>query len=275
MKRWAIILGLSGAVVACAHLARQGGAGARQLRVMSYNIRSGNGDLATTAATIRSFSPDIVGLQEVDVHWAPRSNFADQATELGDRLHMEVRFAHIYDLPPTREGDSRREFGVALLSRFPITSWNNLIITRLSTQEAQPVPTPMPGFLEATLNVDGNAVRVFNTHLDYRSDPRVREQQVRDMLGFIGDADVPTLLLGDLNAGPNAAELQPLRARLRDAWPDSAGSGFTYPAEKPEKRIDYVMASDYFRARAIRVPDTQASDHRPVVADLLFSPAGR
>ncbi|HEY2855669.1 MAG TPA: endonuclease/exonuclease/phosphatase family protein [Gemmatimonadaceae bacterium] len=79
---------------------------------MSYNIRSGNGDLSGTAAAIRKIAPDVVALQEVDVHWAPRSNFADQATELGQHLDMAVRFARIYHLPPLSDTAPPREFGV-------------------------------------------------------------------------------------------------------------------------------------------------------------------
>src|SRR5436190_16463345 len=105
------------ATVACAHLPRAAGSEI-PLRVMTYNIRSGNGDLAGTAAAIRASSPDLVGLQEVDVHWADRSNFDDQASALGQQLGMQVRFARIYQLPAARQGDPPREFGVALLSKF-------------------------------------------------------------------------------------------------------------------------------------------------------------
>src|SRR5207253_1826361 len=93
------------------------------LRVMTYNIQSGHGDLAGTAAAIRATGAEIVALQEVDVHWAERSAFADQATELGARLGMEVRFAPIYHV--AQAGKPPREFGVALLSTHRIASWRN------------------------------------------------------------------------------------------------------------------------------------------------------
>jgi endonuclease/exonuclease/phosphatase family metal-dependent hydrolase len=257
------------ASVACAHLPAAGSD--IPLRVMTYNIRSGNGDLGGTAAAIRASAPDLVALQEVDVHWAERSNFVDQATELGKQLQMQVRFAPIYQLPGAPQAPSR-EFGVALLSKFPIVSFANHIITRLSTQETNPVPAPMPGFLEASVDVGGHAVRVFDTHLDYRSDPKVRQQQVSDMLAFIGGVSAPTLLFGDLNAPPDAPEIQPLLQRLHDSWPTSAGEGLTDPADVPRKRIDYVLTSNHFRVRNASVPNTLASDHRPVVVDLTFTP---
>ncbi len=254
---------------ACAHLPAAGSE--IPLRVMTYNIRSGNGDLAGTVQAIRAAAPELVALQEVDVHWAERSSFVDQASALGDQLLMQVRFARIYQLPGARPQDPPREFGVALLSKFPILDWSNHVITRLSTQETNPVPAPLPGFLEVKIDVCGTAVRVFNTHLDYRSDPRVRQQQVTEMLGYIGETSAPTLLFGDLNAPPNAPEIQPLLARLHDAWPPSAGPGLTDPADEPRQRIDYVLVSPHFRVRSASVPVTLASDHRPVVVDLVLA----
>ena len=245
------------------------------LRVLTYNIRSGNGDLRRTAETIRKLAPDIAGLQEVDVGWAERSAFADQARLLGEILGMQVRFAPIYTLPGADSTQPERQFGVALLSRYPIVGWKNDTLTRLSTQVPSALPAPAPGLLEATIDVNGTAVRVFNTHLDYRSDPRVRRRQVEEMLAYIGDAAVPTLVFGDLNAGPEAPELQPLLQRLRDTWQSRATPGFTYPADKPEKRIDYVLTSKHFRVRSASVPVTEASDHRPVLVELMIFRAAR
>jgi endonuclease/exonuclease/phosphatase family metal-dependent hydrolase len=237
---------------------------------MTYNIRSGNGDLSGTAQAIGAAAPDVVGLQEVDVHWAERSNFADQAAALGEQLHMQVRFARIYQLSGVRPEDPPREFGVALLSKFPILDWTNHVITRHSTQDTTAAPSPMPGFLEAALDVHGTRVRVFDTHLDYRADPHVRAQQVAETLAYIGFPSTPTLLFGDLIAPPDAPEIQPRLERLHDAWPASAGPGLTDPADEPRKRIDYVLASQHFSVGVVSVPVTLASDHRPVVVNLVL-----
>ena len=254
---------------ACARL--RGGPSEVPLRVMSFNIAYGHGDLEGIAKAIRASAPDVVALQEVDVHWDRRSGFADQALELAKRLQLQVRFAPIYRLPGASASAAPREFGVALLSRHPISAFRNHTLARLSTLPgASSVPSPLPGFLEATIEVGGKEVRVFNTHTDYRPDPRVRQQQVAEMLAYIGKATKPTLLLGDLNAPPNAPELQPLLKALRDVWPGSAGLGFTYPATNPVRRIDYVLTSEHFRVKRAWVPPTVASDHRPVVADLAL-----
>jgi endonuclease/exonuclease/phosphatase family metal-dependent hydrolase len=238
------------------------------LRVMTYNIQAGGGNLHRVGEAIQSTATDLAALQEVDVYWAERSEFVDQATALAEQLGMQVRFAHIYRLAGADSGKPPREYGVALLSKYPIVSWANRPLTRLSTQTTNAVPAPGPGFLEALIDFRGVKIRVFTTHLDYRADPRVRRQQVSEMLAYIGDAKAPTLLMGDLNAPPEAPELQPLLRRLDDTWPLSAGAGLTYPAAEPVRRIDYVLASRHFLVRDARVPMTLASDHRPVLVDL-------
>src|SRR5690606_40425216 len=64
---------------------------------MSYNIRHGLGcdgvlDLERIAAVIESVSPDVVGLNEVDVRFHRRSGWADQLGWLSRRLKMASCF---------------------------------------------------------------------------------------------------------------------------------------------------------------------------------------
>jgi endonuclease/exonuclease/phosphatase family metal-dependent hydrolase len=243
-----------------------------RLRVATYNIEAGGGNLLSIAETIRELNADLVGLQEVDVHWSTRSGFADQAAELGRALGMNVRFAPIYRLPNTDPTKPMREFGVAILSRHRIVDFRNDTITRLSTQDTAAGPTPMPGLLNAVVEIQGRRIRVFTTHLDYRPDPRVRARQVTEMLRHVDDSREPVLLVGDLNATPEAPELRPLLTRLRDVW-SGRDSGYTYPASTPKKRIDYVLASSDFSVIQAAVVPMIAADHRPVTADLsLRSP---
>jgi endonuclease/exonuclease/phosphatase family metal-dependent hydrolase len=55
---------------------------------------------------------------------------------------------------------------------------------------------------------------------------------------------------------------------LPDIWRAEFGSGFTFPATEPLRRIDYVLASPHFRTQNASVPAVLASDHRPVVVEL-------
>jgi endonuclease/exonuclease/phosphatase family metal-dependent hydrolase len=243
----------------------------QSLRAMTYNIQYGNEGIDRVAEVIRAEKPDIVGLQEVDVHWAERSAYIDQAERLAKQTGMEVRFARIYQFANTDPAKPPREFGVAILSRYPILSFANHPISRLSTQEENPVPRPLPGLLEAMIDVNGTRVRVFNVHLDYRRDPAVRAKQVEEMVGYFGDSDVPTLVFGDMNAKPDAPELQPLLKKFIDTWPYSQSPGFTIPVRNPTGKIDYVLTSDDFRVVKAWVPQVYASDHFPVVVDLVIA----
>ncbi|WNI23535.1 endonuclease/exonuclease/phosphatase family protein [Streptomyces sp. ITFR-16] len=248
------------------------------LRVATYNIHAGAGmdnvfDLERQTAELRSLHADVIGLQEVDVHWDARSEWRDLASELARRLGMRVSFAPIYSLDPAQPGAPRREFGVAVLSRYRIVSAENHAITRLSTQDPNPVPAPAPGFGEVVLKVRGLPVHVYATHLDYRGDPSVRIAQVADTRRIMAEdrraerRPVRQILLGDFNAAPDAPELTPLWETLHDVEPGAP----TYPAQDPAQRIDYVAVSkDTVRVRDAAVPETLASDHRPVVADLLL-----
>ncbi|MBO1336667.1 endonuclease/exonuclease/phosphatase family protein [Streptomyces sp. VRA16 Mangrove soil] len=246
------------------------------LRITTYNIHAGAGadnvfDLDRQAAALRALDADVIGLQEVDVHWGARSQNLDVARELADRLGMRVSFAPIYSLDPVQAGEPRREFGVAVLSRYPIRSAVNHEITRLSTQDPNPVPALAPGFGEVTLKVRGVPLQIFVTHLDYRADPSVRVAQVADTRRIMAQerGAVPgarQILLGDFNAEPAAPELAPLWRELTDAGPTN---GLTYPAEAPVKRIDYVAVGEGVTVRDATVgPEAVASDHRPVVADV-------
>jgi endonuclease/exonuclease/phosphatase family metal-dependent hydrolase len=253
------------------------------LRVASYNIHAGTGqdnvfDLDRTAAAIAGLRADVVGLQEVDVHWSARSQWRNTLQELGSRLHMRVAFAPIYDLDPPAPGQPRRRYGVALLSRHPIVARVNHEITRLSTQVPDPLPAPAPGFLEAVVQVQNVHTHVYVTHLDFRGDPSVRRLQVADMRRILArdPAGTRQLLLGDLNVEPTAPELAPLWHSVRDGWahaPVRSGTGLTYPAAVPTRRIDYVTASPDIAIVAATVPADDghphantASDHRPMAA---------
>lgn len=60
-------------------------------------------DLDRQEAALRALHADVIGLQEVDVHWDARSQNRDLAEELADRLGMHVSFAPIYSLDPAEE----------------------------------------------------------------------------------------------------------------------------------------------------------------------------
>lgn len=79
------------------------------------------------------------------------------------------------------------------------------------------------------------------------------------------------VILGDLNARPEAPEIVALTDDLVDAWAAAGtGPGYTFDASTPHARIDYVLSSDDVVTHMAAVVTTDASDHFPVVVDLAL-----
>lgn len=247
----------------------------RNVKIASYNIAAGIGsdgeyNLEKIAETIKSTDADIIGLNEVDVHWSERSNFEDTIALLAEKLDMDYYFAPIYDNDPIENGDPRRQYGSGVLSKYPIKQGFNRDITRLSTQDPDPTPELSPGFLEAEIDVDGQSLWFYVSHLDFRPDPTIREMQIEDMFGYMKQHPY-SVLVGDMNANPEDPELAPLFQWFNDAWSAVSNEpGFTFPADDPIKRIDYILTSPRIRANSAQVIESLASDHRPVVGDFTL-----
>ncbi len=237
----------------------------RAVRVMTFNIHHAQGtdealDLHRIAAVIQARRPAVVGLQEVDRHWSARSDFADQAARLAELLRMHVVFGANLDLDPPAPGLPRRQYGTAILSRYPILSWENTLLPRFGDHEQR-------GLLHAEVMLRGVRLHVYNTHLQH-NDAAERLAQARAILDVIGPA-APAVLTGDLNAPPDTPEIRALTDRLRDTW--TGDGGYTHPSEAPDQRIDYVLTSPATRVRdtAVVTDTPAASDHLPVVSDLV------
>ncbi|WP_219905370.1 endonuclease/exonuclease/phosphatase family protein [Actinopolyspora mortivallis] len=244
-----------------------------ELRVVQYNIRSGRGldgraDLERTARTLEALRPDVVGLQEVDVHWSARSSWRDQIAALAERLSMRAFFAPVYTLPPPEPGSPPRRFGTAVLSTLPIVETTNHRMTRVSSLHPERPPRRRPGSAEVVLDLEGTRLHAYSAHLDHRPDPRIRRRQVREALGTLAadPAGEPTVLFGDLNAPARAPELAPLWRRLRTT--ESPPGRPTYPTRDPRVRIDHIAVSPEVTVSCSATPWSGASDHLPVLAGL-------
>lgn len=246
-----------------------------QLRVMSYNIAAGYGNIDGIAEVIAEYQPDVVALQEVDIHWGERSHFQDQVRFLEEKLGMNSFFGEIYHFESEGEDTPSRQFGLAILSKSDIIRQENHPLSRLSTQSEEPGLQQMPGFPQITIEKGGMEIHIFNTHLDYRGDPMVRIAQVAETLEIMDSVDAPIVLAGDLNARPDAPELSPLFNRLDDVWMQKEGDpGFTFPSDQPDRRIDYILHSGHFQVTDTFTVQTEASDHLPVVANLVIATHG-
>lgn len=235
----------------------------RRLRVMTFNIHHGEGidgvlDLERIADVIRRANPDVVGLQEVDRHWSERSDRVDQARWLARRLGWEYAFGANLDEDPEQPGEPRRQYGTALLTRFRILSRENILLPRFPEGEQR-----------GLLRVRTRAGVFCSTHLQH-DNAEERRAQAEAVVAELSDSPGPTVVVGDLNAVPGSPELQPLTDAYQDSWElVGNGDGSTYPAEDPDRRIDYVLADPGLRPVAARVVSTESSDHLPYLVDYL------
>ncbi|MFS0634317.1 endonuclease/exonuclease/phosphatase family protein [Mesobacillus foraminis] len=235
------------------------------VNVMSYNIHHAEGvdgvlDLERIAEIIEQEKADIIGLQEVDNHWSERSEFQDQAKLLAERLGMFYTYAPNLDRDPLKEGEERRQYGTAILSKYPILHSENHSLTKIGNTEQR-------GVLEAIINVKGNHLHFYNTHLALTASER--EIQIKEMIQLASTSKGPKIFAGDLNATPESKEMIPMYENYRDVFASNPDA-FTYPAKNPSKRIDYLFTSGDIEITNSHVIRSLASDHLPIVAEIVL-----
>ncbi|MBV9170451.1 MAG: endonuclease/exonuclease/phosphatase family protein [Chloroflexi bacterium] len=135
----------------------------------------------------------------------------------------------------------------------------------------------MRGTSIAVLRAGGQRFAVAGIHLDLFADARLRHvHELHAAIDRHVPAEVPAVVAGDVNDVPDSAVWQALGERGADAWlTNGNGTGYTYSARQPRKRIDAVFADARFRIGSARVLDgvdvEVASDHRPVLVELELS----
>jgi endonuclease/exonuclease/phosphatase family metal-dependent hydrolase len=226
---------------------------------MTYNIHVGVGmdkklDLQRIADVIIKEKPDLVGLQEVD-RGVKRTEGKDEIAELAKMTRMDYAFAHNLDF----QGG---QYGVAILSRFLLNNVEHRMFENKREAERR-------GMLRAEVDVGGKLVNFVTTHLDYQyADGRVFETE--QLLKFLENVNGRLLLVADMNDEPSGEAYKLVLSRFSDAWVASGqkSDGFSYPADKPIKRIDYVFFRGGLKAKKALTVETLASDHVPVVVDV-------
>jgi endonuclease/exonuclease/phosphatase family metal-dependent hydrolase len=233
-----------------------------RVRILSYNIHKCIGGVDRRYApericsTITHYAPDVVMLQEVDAG-ARRSLHHHQVDVLGDMLGYPHRtwFPNV----KIRDGGA---YGNAILSRWPLEETRNIDVTV--------PPKKRRSVLHAACRVDGAAVlHLYNMHLGLAQyERRIQLAMFLDSHPFVGlDADTPVVVGGDLNDvwGRLGGLLTPAGFRGPDRAPR------TFPAWAPIRALDgiYVRGAELAELQRGEIPlARQASDHRPLIADV-------
>lgn len=246
------------------------------LRVATLNIWNRMGAWEARLASIRhhlaALAPDVIGLQEV-LRFEPGTGVDfDQAALIAEGFGYHVAYG--------RHPDAQHPMGNAILSRFPIARMQAMPLPHGGTDERRSV-------VFAELDAPFGRVPVFCTHLNWKLDEgHVREEQIRFVADRIRELapegrSYPPILVGDLNAEPDADEIRFLRGlhtigNGRVYFADcfalaGQGAGITFsrdnphaaPLREPNRRIDYVF---------VRGPD-EGGRGEPLTAGVCFDAA--
>jgi endonuclease/exonuclease/phosphatase family metal-dependent hydrolase len=252
------------------------------VRLATFNILHGRSladdrvDVDRFAAAVETLDADVLALQEVDRE-QPRSHHADltavAAEAMGAGAHRFV--AAIAGTPGAtwmaatgHEQPGTAEYGVALLSRYPVRSWQVIRLPAIPFRFPMWLPGPRKvivvdeeprAAVVAVVETPHGELTVVNTHLSFV--PGWNRRQLRrlrrDLTAFPG----PLVLMGDLNMTP------PTPTSVT-GW-QSLASRPTFPRDEPDRQLDHVLLRGSFAAvTAVSAPALPLSDHRALTVDL-------
>lgn len=226
---------------------------------------------ALTLRVLEEAAPDVLGLQEA---------LRFQVDE------VRARFPHHVVLGEGRDGGDRGEWTALLVDgrRYTVRAAGTFRLApedRLGAVGWDAALTRIATWAELADREDGGAVlRVVNTHFDHRG-REARLESARLIGRFVaGRAPMPTVVLGDLNAGERSAPLLALeeagfRDTFRDVDPEATdvGTGHGFRGGRSGAKIDHVLVNGSIAVEAAWIDWTEEggqfpSDHRFVGAEL-------
>lgn len=232
---------------------------AQEYKVMTYNVHHCNppalkGIIATDsiASVIQKSGADIVLLQEID-YKSNRVNGEDQPMELSRKSGLQYyRFFKAIEIPGG-------EYGVMILSRYPITSSTSYPLPAIEKGEQRVIGI-------VGIKPEGQKeICVACTHLDLPKG--IREAQVAFIDSLLGKKE-RLIFGGDFNASPESPEMKYLRERYIST---SETFQNTFPNINPDACIDYIFTG---RAKSTKIlshkilDNIPHSDHLPVLVEI-------
>lgn len=227
-----------------------------RLRVFNLNALVSNVSYEAVAARIDEHQPDLITIQELS-HEMTRS--------------LNAHLGEVYPYQLLHPMNDPR--GIGIWSRYPLTEGLSL---KQGWWE--------PWLYSAMVDVEGEQVQLFNVHLipikaksRHVIAQRLAQQhaQAQELHDLVSKADMPVLVVGDLNASPTNETYRILDEELDDAWREvSTGLGFTYPALgsiaswlPPILRIDYFWTRGNITPVKVELLPEVGSDHLPLLGE--------
>lgn len=225
------------------------------LRVLSYNVHGMRDDRSALTALIRDLAPDVLIVQE-----APRRfRWRQKCATLASDVNMVVAVGGLPSLGNLLLTSLRVRVHATSCLRYPLTPGRHL-----------------RGAAFATCTVRGATFTLSGSHL--ATDPTERPEQAARWKSELTRVDGPLIAGGDLNEGPGGGAWRTVADGLLDAATHGGSAErATYPATLPRTRIDGLFVSPDIEVVRYEVVETdqarRASDHLPVLADLLLPPS--
>lgn len=189
-----------------------------------------------------------------------------QAKELADKLDMHYTFgANEPKDVGGEEGLDEEGYGLAILSKMKIKDSENTHLPFDVNGKASSEENPKPeqrGLLRATVKWNGEKVDLYSTHWEHKWDS-LRERQADAAATAIAKRDMPSIVMGDLNAEPDDVAVNALLggAVIKDALQTLEVED---PTNDKGQHIDYVLYSEAFAPVDGGPVVNDASDHYPV-----------
>ena len=222
------------------------------MRLLTWNVHSfrdarGRYVGPHVVEALARFPASVVALQEIDSLVRPGAARLPLAALADAYPHQRVTY--------TIE-NRRRRYGHALLSRVPLHA-DRAHDVRCGGLEVRRL-------LDAEVDDDrGGRLRVIAAHLDLA--PWARYAQLRRIARVAATGDLPTLVLGDLNAWTARA----IRRRVGPAL-ELVASPPTFPARRPRLALDRALCRPAGLVRHVSIAPLprELSDHLPLLVEL-------
>ncbi|MEU4427013.1 endonuclease/exonuclease/phosphatase family protein [Actinoplanes sp. NPDC024001] len=217
------------------------------LRVVSYNVHGLRDDRAALVGLIRELAPDVLVVQEAPRRFLWRQKCAFLAAETG----LVVAAGGLPSLGNLLLVSLRVAIRRTWCLRYPLTPGRHL-----------------RGAVFAEGAVHGATFTVSGSHL--ATDPAERPAQAARWKAELSAVEGPLIAAADLNEGPGGGAWRTVEDGLLSSGDDVP----TFPATLPQRRIDGIFVSPGTAIEHYEIISTEraraASDHLPVVADLLL-----
>lgn len=231
-----------------------------RVKVMTYNLRFGElSSLEDLASQIKSFKPDFVALEEVDINpnrnIAPHQKGKNFINELANKTGMFGLYGKTVNF------SNGGYYGIGMLSKYPY-------ITVQKTMLANPKNEEPRALLQGLFEVGKDTIIFAATHLDVK-DAATRDLQAQFICNNFEKSNYPVVIGGDFNARPNTNTIEKI---MKKNWFNATNDDLSFPAWNPSIKIDYIFCKPMKGWKVIKTQTVQSqlSDHLPVITELEY-----